>query len=179
MDGFDFLGQNIRRYGNKLLIKPSNKSISNLLDKVRGIIKDNKAVTSGILIMMLNPVIRGWANYHRHVVSKKVFAKVDHEIWKAIWNWAKRRHPNKSLGWVRAKYFAREGGNSWTFVGESRDGKKVTLFMATYLPITRHIKIRKEFNPYDPTWKEYLRKRTVKSAVNLSIIRAARPPGAL
>lgn len=35
-EGFDFLGQNVRKYGGKLLIKPAKKSIKSLLDKVRG-----------------------------------------------------------------------------------------------------------------------------------------------
>ena len=33
--------------------------------------------------MQLNPVIRGWANYHRHVASKRTFHTVDHAIFHA------------------------------------------------------------------------------------------------
>jgi len=29
------------------------------------------------MFLTLNPVIRGWANYHRHVVSKDIFSSVD------------------------------------------------------------------------------------------------------
>jgi RNA-directed DNA polymerase len=36
--GFDFLGQNVRKYGNKLLIKPARKSVKTLLEKVRHVI---------------------------------------------------------------------------------------------------------------------------------------------
>jgi len=67
-DGFDFLGQNVRKYNGKLLIKPSAKSILSVLGKVRTLIKDNKSATAGTLICHLNPLIRGWAMYHRHVV---------------------------------------------------------------------------------------------------------------
>jgi len=35
-EGFDFLGQNVRKYGGKLLIKPSAKNVKAFLDKVRG-----------------------------------------------------------------------------------------------------------------------------------------------
>jgi len=79
-NGFDFLGQNVRMYNGKLLIKPSKKNIQSFLEKVRAIIKDHKQATIGQLICMLNPIIRGWARYHRHVVSKKVFASVDRAI---------------------------------------------------------------------------------------------------
>src|ERR1700730_5415765 len=34
-EGFDFLGQNVRKYGDKLLIKPSAKNVKSFLDKIR------------------------------------------------------------------------------------------------------------------------------------------------
>src|SRR4051812_4862275 len=72
-----FLGQNVRKYRGKLLIKPAAKNISALLDKIRTIVKRNKASTQAELIHQLNPVIRDWANYHRHIVAKATFTKVD------------------------------------------------------------------------------------------------------
>lgn len=87
-DGFDFLGQNVRKYNGKLLIKPSKQSVQEFLAKVRGIIKANPGSSAGQLIVQLNLLIRGWANYHRHVVSKKVFKQVDHAIFQALWRWA-------------------------------------------------------------------------------------------
>src|SRR5271166_4231425 len=61
-DGFDFLGQNVRRYPNgKLLIKPSRKSIETLLSKVKQIIREHIGRAAHVLINRLNPVIRGWA----------------------------------------------------------------------------------------------------------------------
>jgi RNA-directed DNA polymerase len=92
-EGFDFLGWNMRKYGGKLLIKPSKQSIRSHLSKVWGIIKANKAAKQVNLIGLLNPVLRGWANYHRHAVAKKTFASVDSQIWFMLWQWAKRRHP--------------------------------------------------------------------------------------
>ena len=71
--GFDFLGVNIRKYNGKLLIKPSKKNVKAFLDKVRNAIKDNKAAKQVNLIKMLNPIIRGWANYHRTVNAKETF----------------------------------------------------------------------------------------------------------
>jgi RNA-directed DNA polymerase len=157
-EGFDFLGQNVRKYNETLLIKPAKKSVLSLLSKTREIVKSNPTARTDSLIKMLNPVIRGWANYHQHVVSKETFSSVDHKIWGLLWTWANRRHPNKSKGWIRSKYFTTEGGNQWVFFG--LDGKnQVNIFRASTLPIERHIKVRKVFNPYDPAWKEYQRKR--------------------
>ena len=91
-EGFDFLGQNLRKYKGKLLIKPSRKNLRTFLHKVRNIISGNKTVTAGLLIYMLNPVLRGWANYHRHIVAKETFNYVDYRVWKMLWKWCRRRH---------------------------------------------------------------------------------------
>src|SRR5215471_11653970 len=96
-EGFDFLGQNVRRYPNgKLLIKPSKKNVKTFLNGIRETIKAALGSTAADLIRELNPKIRGWANYHRHVVSKRIFGRVDHEIVFCLWRWARRRHPNKA-----------------------------------------------------------------------------------
>jgi RNA-directed DNA polymerase len=109
------------------------------------------------LILQLNPVIRGWAQYHQHGTSKQTFAKVDHHIFTLLWQWARRRHPHKSCGWIRDKYFRTEHGNNWVFVGHvtrikgtPQDGR---LFRASSVPIRRHRKIKGEANPYDPQWE--------------------------
>jgi RNA-directed DNA polymerase len=161
-EGFDFLGQNVRKYSGKLLIKPSKKNVEIFLKKVRETIKGNATIKAVNLIYMLNPIIRGWANYHRHVVSRKVFEAVDDAIWRAIWKWVRRRHPNKSQKWVKSKYFTTVGGDHWTFFGTDENGRRWTLFNASSIPIKRHIKIRKDVNPYDPAWKTYLEKRKEK-----------------
>ena len=83
-EGFDFLGFNIRKYNGKLLIKPSKKSRKKITEKLHEIIFSNKAVTQGQLIDRLNPVITGWGNYFRHVVSKKIFAAIDHGLVKQL-----------------------------------------------------------------------------------------------
>jgi RNA-directed DNA polymerase len=157
-NGFDFLGQNIRKYNGKLLIKPSSKSVKRLLDRIRKTIKDNPHVSAGLLIVRLNPIIRGWAQYHQHVVSKDTFAKVDHAIFQAIWRWAKRRHPNKGKRWVEHKYFKTVGGRDWVPHG-NLEGRVLCLFFATSMPIKRHTKIRGQANPYDPRWEIYFEER--------------------
>ncbi len=171
-DGFDFLGQNLRKYNGKLLIKPSAKSIKALLRKVRRVIKDNTSAAAGTLICQLNPLIRGWAMYHRHVVSSTTFQSVDYAIFQALWRWAKRRHPTKGARWIRARYFQTSGNRHWVFSGEVRgkDGqpRAVHLFAAHSLPIRRHTKIENRANPYDPQWEVYIEERLgLKMAASL------------
>ena len=162
-EGFDFLGWNVRKYDGKLLIKPAKKNVQAFLRKVRAIIRNTRTAKQETVIHRLNPVIRGWANYHRNQVSKKTFDKVDHLIWKQLWQWACRRHPNKSRTWVKRRYFAREGNRDWVFRATVKDGQgnstHVRLVKASDVPIRRHRKIRAEANPFDPSWDEYFAKR--------------------
>jgi len=162
--GFDFLGQNVRRYSNgKLLIKPSKKSVKRFLAGTRKTIKAALGKSATDLINELNPKIRGWANYHRHVVSKRTFNRVDHSIFYKLWQWARRRHPNKDPRWLKQKYFERHRGRDWFFFGETWDEErqptKVRLLLASRIPIKRHVKVRSEANPYDPAYETYFEKR--------------------
>ena len=158
-EGFDFLGQNVRKYNGKLIIKPSQRSIKAILTKIRRTIKANPCASAGHLVLLLNPLIRGWANYHRHVVSKKVFSRIDHEVVMALWRWAKRRHHDKSAHWIKTKYF----GHDWVFNGQAKDKDgskhKVSLVSAAKVPIKRHVKVKADANPYDPAWEHYFEKR--------------------
>ena len=161
-EGFDFLGQNVRKYKagkqSKLLVKPSKKAVQAHLEKLRGIVKKNKAIPAGELIRRLNPIIRGWAQYHQHVVSKDTFNAVDCAIYQLVRRWAKRRHPTKSNEWVRKKYFTTVEGNNWVFYAEV-DDQKIYLAQTSHVPIKRHVKVKGEANPYDPAWESYYEKR--------------------
>jgi len=162
-EGFDFLGWNVRRYDGKLFIKPAKKNVQAFLRKIRATIKEAKTEKQETVIARLNPIIRGWANYHQNQVAKETFRKVDQVIWKQLWQWACRRHPNKPLKWIKNRYFVRQGRRNWVFgttvADENGKGKFVRLAQASDTPIRRHIKIKGEANPYDPEWEVYFEKR--------------------
>jgi RNA-directed DNA polymerase len=164
-EGFDFLGQNLRKYDGKPLAKPSKKNTHVFLEKVRGLIKANQSVSQAQLIVMLNPVIRGWANYHRHCAASDTFNRVDHAIWQALWRWARRRHPKKSRDWVKKHCFPAWQKRAWTFAAKTRkhkpDGTPIwgRLTYAGDTKIRRHIKIRRNANPFDPEWQTYFKER--------------------
>lgn len=158
-EGFDFLGQNVRKYSGKLIIKPSKKSVKAVLDKVREVIKRNGQTKTANLIKVLNPIIRGWANYHRHVCSKEVFSSVDQQIRRAIWRWIKRRHPKKTVAWMEEHYFTTKGDNHWMFYGTDEEGRKIYLYRASSTPIERHIKVKGAATPYDPAYEVYFEQR--------------------
>jgi RNA-directed DNA polymerase len=165
-DGVDFLGQHLRKYQGTLRITPSSKNVKAFLDKVRTIIAKSKQASAGDLIEHLNPVIRGWALFHRHVSSSRTFARVDHAIFQALWAWARRRHPKKGAGWVRKHYFHTVGNRHWVFRGTvpGEDGTPVTatLFAATSCRFQRHTKVKANANPYDPVWWAYFTQRRAR-----------------
>lgn len=171
-DGFDFLGKNIRKYNGKLLIKPSKTSVKSFLEKVRSIIKGNKSIKQETLIRKLNPVIRGWVNNQRYVVSSKVFSRVDYEIYKCLWQWAKRRHKKKSHKWIAQKYWHHIGSRQWTFSvpyeNQSTEGEPLycKLEYATDTKIIRFKKIVAEANPFDEYWTDYFEEREGEKLLN-------------
>jgi len=163
--GFDFLGQNLRKFGGKLIIRPSRKNTHVFLEKVRKLIRQNWGMSQTDLIRQLNPVIRGWANYHCHIVAWEMFKRVEWVLWQALWQWAKRRHPGKSLHWIAGKYWHPLGRRKWTFAADTGErtleGKPVWLKLVkpTETKIQRHIKIRADANPFDPQWHDYFEDR--------------------
>jgi len=158
-EGFDFLGWNFRKYSGKLLIKPSKKNAQAFYRKVAETISGNKTVKQGDLIQLLNPMLRGWAQYHRPVSAKQTYSRMEHLIFRKLWRWSKRRHPQKSAVWVKQKYFHSIGARRWVFavrtVREDGSWGLNELYQLSGMAIKRHTRIKGEFNPFDPTWEQY------------------------
>ena len=118
---------------------------------MKAIICEHRGSTAHRLIAKLNPVIRGWANYHRHVVSKRIFARVDAAIFRMLRRWARARHPRKGLRWIKRKYFEWAGMGDWWFFGKSADKeerfKHLRLFHASSVRIVRHVLVKSERQP--------------------------------
>ncbi len=154
--GFDFLGQHIRKYTNgTLLIKPSKDSCKSIKAKVKSVVKKNKASCPADLIQQLNPIIRGWCNYHRHITANKQFCSLDAHTWNTTWRWAKKRHPNKGGIWVKSKYFKSSATSKWVFFGVGKNKKEFQLIKANRTKIVRHRLIKGKANPYDRQWDKY------------------------
>jgi RNA-directed DNA polymerase len=159
--GFDFLGQNVRKYDGKFLIKPSKTNVQQVTRKIRKVIKDNKSCHQIKLIQILNPIIQGWALYHRHIVAKESFGKLKNDIFKALWQWATRRHPKKNRYWIKDKYFKHIGQDFWCFAYQDKINKNefYKLINPAKISIKRHVKIIAEANPYDKELDVYFENR--------------------
>lgn len=112
-DGFDFLGFNVRHYptpettraGWKLLIKPSRDAVKRFKHRMREEWRALNGINAVGVMARLNPIIRGWSNYYRTVVSKKVLARLDSWMFDKEVRWARNLHPHKPWYWLRRKYW--------------------------------------------------------------------------
>jgi RNA-directed DNA polymerase len=163
--GYDFLGFQIRQYsvgktksgknnqghlqGFKTYIKPNKTAIQKHAQKLRKIIKSNKHTVQATLIAELNPIITGWANYYAHVVSSKIFQKLDNILYLMLRIWAIYRHPNKKRHWIMNKYWRVDDGKGWIFQPPT-DG--FGLYRHDQTPIQRHVKVKGSSSPYDGDW---------------------------
>ena len=132
------------------------------------------------MIQELNRRIQGWVNFYRCLVSSKMFRKVDHQLFGALWRWIRYRHQSKRSKWLKHHYFRRIDGRDWTFSAlkpfqqggqqslfPDMQGRLVTLMRAREVPIRRHIKVRADANPFDPDYTEYFqtRRRTPRTPI--------------
>lgn len=157
-DGFDFLSQNVRKYKGKLLIRPSKTSIQSFKDKVKAVCESNRGIPAHALIRMLNPIIRGWSNYHKGICSKKTFYRLETFIWWQVRRWAKYQHGNKNRWWIYRRYFQDNH-----FTDQLKTGKGTTnyrLYKISLVPIIYHVKVKSNANPFLPEFDKYFDMRT-------------------
>ena len=173
-DGFDFLGFNIRKYNQespknkyheigKLLIKPQKEKVLKVTRKMLEAVDSNKTAKQESIISMLNPIIQGYGMYNRFVVSKRTFSSIDNQLWHKLWRWAKRRHPNKSKGWITRKYFTTTGRKG---MFKDETGNKIRIMAK--IPIVRYVKIKGGIRVHanDEKTREYWQKRVYTNALS-------------
>jgi RNA-directed DNA polymerase len=165
-EGFDFLGFNHRHYNGRLFIKPTKMKVLDFCKRIGEEIKALNGAKQEDLIAKLNPILRGFANYYKGVVSKETFGYISHRVWQYLWRWAKRRHPNKRTKWVQKAYFKTIKGVKWTFacnISNHLDKEVIlSLYPINKTPIERHAKVKGEASPDDSSLKEYWDKRNQK-----------------
>ena len=171
--GFDFLGWNFRRYdctsrkdGKIVFIKPSKNNIQDFKDRLKEVFKELNGHNQLSVIAKLNPIIRGWANYHKNVVSKEIFNSLDNYIFLKLKKWGKRLHRNKSWESIRQLYWGKfcPGRNDmWVFGCEAKNSNEYLSYYLEKLAwtsITRHITVKFKNSPDNPVLQEYWEKRS-------------------
>lgn len=163
-DGFTFLGQTFCKHGKVLHITPAKEGVLALRQKVGNLIRQYVSAPMEILIKKLNSVLRGWANYHRHVVSSRAFYRVDTYVYEQLWRMLHRRHPNRTKKWLVPRYWT-AGGCKWIFAVKTKHKGKTSIcqvLKVSSIGIRRHIKVRADANPYLPEHARYFWQRRNK-----------------
>ena len=162
-EGFDFLGFNVRRHGDKLLIKPSKAAVRRIRERLRTELRSLRGSNARAVIKRLNPIIRGWAAYYRGVVSSNVFSTLDDYMWRLTLKWALFAHPNKPKSWTIPRYFGqfnKTRRDRWVF-GDRDSGAYMQKFAWTR--IVRHYMVKSGASPDDPALADYWAERRRKA----------------
>ncbi len=157
-EGFDFLSQNIRIYKEKLIIKPSKSSVQSFKDKIKKILHENRGIPAHALIRVLNPVIRGWSNYHKGICAKRTFSRLGTFIYRQLKRWAKYQHGNKNRWWIYYRYFQNNHFSDQRITKKGIEHNR--LYRIAYGPIRYHVKVKSKANPFLPEFDKYFFKRT-------------------
>jgi RNA-directed DNA polymerase len=157
-EGFDFLGFNIRQYqapktsrsGWKLLIKPSKEAVNRFQARIKAEWLALRGHNVEKVLKTLNPIVRGWANYYRTVVSKSIYDKLDNFMFGRVVRWIRYVHPTKSWGWAKRRYFGklRKGSEDRWLFGNVQTGAH--LLRLSWTRIERHALVRFDASPDDP-----------------------------
>ena len=172
-DGFDFLGFNVRKFNGTLLTRPAKDCVKRMLDKVKREIHRSRGTSQHELIMRLNPILKGWANYYQYSAASETFRKADYLIFKKLWRWGIRRHGNKNRTWIKQRYFHKIGNRDWVFATTKNDSKGEEYFVPLTIlfntKIQTYPQLKCGLNPFDPEWMEYRdKRRTVKMKMSMS-----------
>ena len=122
----------------KTLITPSREAQRKHVVKLKLIMRQYRSASTKDLIDKLNPIIRGWTNYHRQVVSSKVFSRLDYYMFYRLTKWVK---------W-RVKKGFRKACLKYIVQGRLHEGE-VKLYLHSDTLIKRHVKIKGNRSPFD------------------------------
>jgi RNA-directed DNA polymerase len=165
--GFHFLGFSVRQYragkthtgkvanqwsekvlGFQTHIKPGKEEIQRHMKEIKQRLRKLWHRSQEDVIETLNPVIRGWADYYKTVVSIEVFNYCDMVLYIQLASWAKRKHPTRGKRWIQKKYWRTIGNNHWVFATKTpEDMKKIRTHGTTH--IQRFVKVKGTASPYD------------------------------
>ena len=163
--GFDFLGSTVRQYpvgkthapktrgrtkgrlAFMTIIKPSKTAQKSHYQKLRETLKALAMAPQADLIQALNPIIRGWANYHSPNNAAQAFNHADYLMHTLLWCWAKRRHTNKPAQWIWQRYWHRSN-NCLVFAAKT----SIELVRHDETSIREHFKVEGTRSPFDGDW---------------------------
>jgi hypothetical protein len=113
------------------------------------------------LVKKPNETLRGFGNYHRHVVASEAFSRIDRYVDEQLWRMLHRRYPKKSKTWLSRKYWGNPGHKRiFSATGKTKKGNRLyPVIRLGSLGIQRYIKVKADANPYLPQYGRYFWRR--------------------
>ena len=136
-DGFDFLGFHIRwkrkRGTNKWHVYTfiADRPIRSVKAKIRALTRRTSQQDPATVLIRLNQIMRGWANYFKHAACKRTLSRLSHFVWWRVIGWLRRLHRWRWKD-VHRRFTTPTG--QWTPI--TVDGIK--LFNLAAVPVTRY-----------------------------------------
>jgi RNA-directed DNA polymerase len=115
-DGFDFLGWRVTRRHRPgrapvAITFPSDRAVADIKHRIKTLTKSNTVNLSlDELIHALNPILRGWTNYHRHGAAKRCFGYLSYYLWWRVVRWLRKKYPHLTWKQIKRRYWGRD----WT-----------------------------------------------------------------
>lgn len=121
-DGFELLGFRIVRrprpgHAPVAYSFPSKRALREVIHRITELTgRTTTNLSLEALIHALNPVLRGWTNYHRHGASKRCFAYLSHYLWGRVVRWLRKKYPRLTWKQIKRRYWQR----TWNGVNGAR-----------------------------------------------------------
>jgi RNA-directed DNA polymerase len=117
-NGFDFLGQHFRLKpsreckGWKFCYRwPSKRAMNSIKEKIRRAIGWDDIYSLETKIGVINPILRGWCEYHRYSNAHKHFKSIDTYVYTKLVGFMRRKHRWRGSGFRKAprSFFEKRG----------------------------------------------------------------------
>jgi RNA-directed DNA polymerase len=115
-DGFDFLGFRIQWRRKKGAANTwhvytfiAARPIRQLKDKIRALTGRTSQQDLRRVLIRINQITRGWANYFKHAVCKHTLSALDHFVWRRVCSLLMARHRWKWKD-IRRRFYDRNAG---------------------------------------------------------------------
>jgi RNA-directed DNA polymerase len=153
--GVEFLGCHLCLRRGALRITPARANLQHVLQNIAATMQANPGASPTRLIQVLNPIIRGWVQYYKHLESRELFLELDRQVAQLLWKWAKDQHSGLLKHYRARQYFRPGPGGLRRFT----DHEGQTLYGTRETPYVHYIPIDPACNPYDAQWAQYLKQR--------------------
>jgi RNA-directed DNA polymerase len=114
-DGFDLLGFRIvrrpwRENKRVAITFPSQRAFREVMHRIKTLTtRSTRNRSLDQLIHVLNPILRGWTNYHRHATSSRAFAYLSHYLWWRVIRWLRKKYERLTWKQIRRRCLGTAG----------------------------------------------------------------------